>query len=93
MSLPNEPARLDRIARAIALVQGDRAQQVHPQYTLDALEDLGATCRWSGHRWQLFYCGVSATAPTWEPRKLLDAWETNAAKHFHTRPAREIADA
>jgi len=79
MSYPNTPARLDRLARARALILADREEQVHPQYTLDALDDLGATCTWSGRRWRLFYCSVSATVPTWEPRALLDAWAQNAA--------------
>lgn len=82
MSLPNLPARLDRIARARALVEAERAADIHPQYTLDALEDLGATCTWSGGKWKLFYCSVSATTTVWAPRELLDNWLRNAARTF-----------
>lgn len=80
MSLPNNPARLDRLARAVALIQADRAGSVHPQYTLDALEDLGAVCRWSGGRWRLFYAGVTGSHPDWSGRAILDSWEKAARR-------------
>ena len=91
MSFPNTPARLDRLARARALIVADREQQVHPQYTLDALDDLGATCTWSGSRWRLFYCSVSATTPTWAPRTILDAWADNAAAALGRHTTKETA--
>ena len=93
MTRHNQPARLDRIARARALVIADREHSVHPRYTLDALEDLGASIRFQPSGNSLRYCGVTGSCTWSDGRGLLDAWERNAARTLSRTPQKETVDA
>ena len=93
MTRPNQPARLDRIARARALVIADREQSVHPRHTLDAFEDLGASIRCHPVTNTLRYCGIAASCTWSADRGLLDAWEQNAARALARSPQENPADA
>ena len=93
MSRPNQPARLDRIARARATIIADREQQVHPRHTLDTFEDLGAAIRFSPSGNTLRYCGVTASCTWCQGRGLLDAWERNAARALIPAQPKDLVDA
>lgn len=78
----NLPATLDRLHRAIALIEGERASGSPAARTLHAFEDLGASVSLSAGTTTLRYCGVTGSCTWSRDHGLLVSWIAAARRRI-----------